>query len=110
MRKMNFFDGVYHYAQVDKRTARAVFRAGLDIIFCPANLRPFSGWNPQVSINAKHCDDYSFEDVLNRFEYYNCINTETGKYTRFYMPVNDINKVVTGSHFYESYNYEYMND
>lgn len=110
MRKMNFFDGVYHYAQVDKRTARAVFRSGLDIVFCPANLRPFTAWNNQVAINIKDCDGYTFDEILNQFEYYNCRDNETGKYTRFYMPVNDINNVVTGSRFYESYNYDFMND
>ena len=55
----------------------------------------------------------SFSTVLSHFEYYNCCNSETGKYTAFYIPVTD--KIETYLDYnrsgkYENYDYSYLNE
>ena len=69
--------------RVSKALARKAYNYGLGVYFCPSKLRPGFPWNPEIRI-VKH-DSNSFETVLNEFEYYNCSNAETGRYTAFYM-------------------------
>jgi hypothetical protein len=85
-----FYVGSTRYKRINKTTARREYTAGKKIVFCPSNLRPFSFWNPQFitdkateeEINGEPQD---FDKIVNAFEYYNCTNTETGKYTAFYI-------------------------
>ena len=79
----------YNFKRVSKKIARAAYNNGLTVVFCPCNLRPFNNYfGLDMPINRANidCDFQTFETVLNAFEYYNC-NTETGKYTAFYIPV-----------------------
>ena len=82
------------YTRISKSAARAAYIAGKTVILCPCNLRPFGPWHPETNINrARHTeyitDEISvknlFNNLVNSFEYYNCSNTETGKYTAFYI-------------------------
>lgn len=91
MRKLFFDDenGVT-FTRINKTTARKLYNAGLDVVFCPCNLRPFNryGFGLDMRINKDDIsnDGRTFDTVVNYFEYYNCRDTETGKYTAFYMP------------------------
>ena len=88
-----------HYKRITKANARRAFIAGKDIIVCPSNLRPFGFWNPQIEWNINResfqnelpfyeSPEKLFNYTVNQFEFYNCINTETGKYTNFYIAID----------------------
>lgn len=52
-------------------------------------MRPFTPWHLEIDVN-KNFEGYkgvSFEKAVNAFEIYNCINSETGRYTAFYLLV-----------------------
>lgn len=89
MRNYDFTNNGKHYTRIDKRTARRAFDNGLTVVFCPCNLHPFGFWNCGVEINKSHesFSGYTFDNIVNHFEYYNCINAETGKYSAFYAVV-----------------------
>ena len=91
-----------HYKRIDKRQAKRAYDAGKTIILCPCNLRPFGIWAPQIDINKEDykkagfdkpfiysdgTSEMDFKRRLNNFEYYNCTNTETGRYSAFYIQV-----------------------
>jgi hypothetical protein len=47
------------------------------------NIRPGNAWiEPAIIPGKEHCE---FNKWLNAYEYYNCMNTETGRYTAFYI-------------------------
>jgi len=89
MKNMYFSYNGFKFKRITKKTAKACFRTGFDVVFCPVNLRPFTMYHFESVINAARVND-GFENVVNAFEYYNCINSETGKYTAFYIPVKMI--------------------
>ena len=70
------------FKRITKQAAKKLYNDGKLVYFCPVNLRPGWPYNPQVLID--NSDDSSFEKAVIAFEWYNCINTETGKYTAFY--------------------------
>ena len=83
-----------HYKRIDKRQAKRAYDAGKTIVLCPCNLRPFGMWAPEVDINKEDYKtrgydpaDMEFKKRLMYFEYYNCTNTETGRYSAFYIQV-----------------------
>lgn len=88
----NDFDNKY-YTRISKRAARAAYIAGKTVILCPCNLHPFGPWHPGIDVNYNNRDETEketpapvyFDRLLMYFENYNCINTETGKYTAFYI-------------------------
>jgi hypothetical protein len=83
-------DGKTH-ERISKAHARKIFTEGKPVIFCPSNLCPFGFWNPQIEITAKKwIEDASgdatkaWEAANDSFMFYNCVNTETGKYIAYY--------------------------
>lgn len=78
----------FQFERVTKKTARAAYRAGLTVLWCPVNLAPFTSWGLEMPINAQNwnCDNKTFDEVLNEYTFYNC-NNETGKYPAYYIPV-----------------------
>lgn len=97
-----------HYKRIDKRQARRAYNDGKTVILCPCNLRPFGFWQPEIYINKNDFKKYGyiepfifsdgttemdFNRRLNQFEFYNCINSETGKYTAFYIQINNNKEV-----------------
>lgn len=96
MRAYTFTENGFTFARVDKKQARKAYNNGLTVLFCPCNLRPGFPWFPEIAVNIKqdtdiglteHAKEKSFERRINAFEFYNCTDTETGKYTAFYIPV-----------------------
>ena len=70
------------YTRITKAQARRLFTAGFPVYACPVNLRPGAPYNPEIKIEP--CQDL-FDGIVYRFEVYNCINSETGKYSAFYI-------------------------
>ena len=70
------------YKRITKSAARKNYEHGADIVLCPCNLRPFGFWNNGVKVNNK--SGRGFNSLVNEFNYYNCINAETGRYIAFY--------------------------
>lgn len=76
--------------RINKRQARKAYESGKKIYFIPCKLNPYyldgvfmipeqKASNPESEYN------YRFDELVNAFEFYNCINSETGKYTAFYI-------------------------
>ena len=78
-------DGKKTYTRISKAAARHAYYENKNLCFCPVNLRPGSPWNPEILCNLENMDGRIFEQTINAFEFYNCANTETGKYTAFYI-------------------------
>lgn len=102
MNKYSFTNNGKTWERITKKQARAAYNNGLTVLFCPVNMRPFGAWGNGVQINISHDTDIgildkwtkenSFDRVLNSFEFYNCIDNETGRYTAFYIPVVTVDK------------------
>lgn len=91
MRKYTFTEKGFTFERINKKFARIAYMNGLTIVVCPCNLRPGYPWYPEISISKKHGGE-TFENVINAFECHNCINSETGHYSAFYIPVKMIDR------------------
>lgn len=90
MNNLYFFnDKGVKFNRINKRTAEKAYNNGKTVIFCPVNVRPFTFWHLEIEIskNSQGNNGVAFKQVVNNFEFYNC-NSETGKYTAFYMAEN----------------------
>lgn len=122
MRALYFTDNKgFNFKRVNKATARRAYINGLTVVFCPVNLRPFGAWSPETYHNKKSREAFTldaagvrndFNNLVNSFEFYNCPNSETGKYTAFYIPVETVDRFTgepsTGADAIEQYNYKFM--
>ena len=90
MRKYTFTDGGYTFQRIDKKSARRAYNNGLRVMLCPVNLRPGYPYHPKTSISGKAAA--TFEKAVNAFEFYNCTDNETGRYTAFYIPVVTVDR------------------
>lgn len=97
MNKYTFDHNGVSYNRVSKAAARKAYAAGKTVYMQSCNFRLFSFWtspavlnriqvesDPIDGINENAIVKY-FDKFVNSFEYYNCINLETGKYAAFYM-------------------------
>lgn len=91
MRKYTFTENGHNYKRISKNAARTAYKNGLTVVICPCNLRPTQFSN---ALNRKYRGQFvideigvlnDFNNMISSFEYYNCINSETGKYTAFYI-------------------------
>lgn len=89
------------FTRVNRKRALTAYKNGMTVVVCPVNLRPFSPWHPEYSLNINSLQQYITEEMsvedgfnkfLNEYEYYNCINNETGRYAAFYIPVEEERK------------------
>lgn len=90
MREYTYTDHGFTFQRVDKKTARQAYNNGLRVILCPCNLRPGYPWYPEISISGKA--PASFEAQLNAFEAYHLRDSQTGRYTSFYLPVRRVDR------------------
>lgn len=81
MNKYTFEMGGKLYHRISKAQAKKQYLAGNYIIACPVNLRPDSPWKPFAVLGGS---DRSFENTANSCTYYNCIDSETGRYLAYY--------------------------
>ena len=95
MNKITFTDNNKNmWYRVNKTTAKKLYNAGRAICFCPSNLRPFGVWNigyitTKEELTEKDIDA-DFDKFINQFEYYNCINAETGRRTAYYVKQENV--------------------
>ena len=96
MRKYTFTERDRTYKRISKKAARTAYRNGVTVVICPCNLRPFTRRHHEHTMNRKYREQFVLDEIgiVNDFnnqvaslEYYNCINSETGKYSAFYMEV-----------------------
>jgi len=71
------------YKRITKKTAERLYELGQPVLFCPVKLIPGGSWGNGCTITKK--EGTTFTQALNAFEYYNCINNETGYYAAFYI-------------------------
>ena len=87
MKPLKFYGQLYgqnlHLVRVDKRKARNLFNKGIEIYLVPSNFVPFGAWFQPYQIELS-CD-IEFDTLVNNFNYYNCINSETGYFPSFYI-------------------------
>lgn len=117
----------FTFKRINKKEARKAYTHGLTVIIAPCNLKPFTPWHVEYNLNISARDEFlekpakkewienDFNNYINSFEYYNCINSETGRYTAFYIPVRYVNPF-TGAecgrdyyHAIQEYDYSYLN-
>ena len=100
MNKYSFTKNGKTWERITKKQARVAYNNGEDVLFCPVNMRPFGVrlWSVKINISQdtdigildKWTKENSFDRAVNNFEYYNCINSETGYYTAFYLSVKEV--------------------
>ena len=94
MRNYTFTKNGFTFKRINKAQAKRAYNNGLTVLFCPVNMRPFTPWHLEIDVN-KSFEGYngvSFEKAVNAFEYYNCTDNETGRYTAFYIPVETVDR------------------
>lgn len=72
------------YTRISKQAARKRFNECKATYMIPVNMSPVSMWAQPVPVPVYDTHN-SFTEIVNAFEYYNCTNTETGKYAAFYI-------------------------
>lgn len=79
MRKISI-DG---FTRISKKAAFKAYKEGKTVYLCPVNFSPVSMWFQAVPL---HNDSpRKWENIINEFEFYNCTNNESGRYTAFYI-------------------------
>lgn len=101
MIKYSYTDKGFYFERISKKAARTAYINGLSVILCPVNLRPGKPYHPETVINRKNRKQFTadeigvkndFNNYVNSFEFYNCPNRETGRYTAFYIPVVEVDR------------------
>lgn len=78
------YDG-NEWVRVSKPVAHKAYDSGQSVAITARNLHPFNYWGTTSIYAGGKYGCTPFENVVNAFEYYNCINSETGKYAAFYI-------------------------
>lgn len=101
MNKYTFTHNGRTFERITKKEARRAYINGFSVVIIPCNLRPFTQWHDEMTLNRKDrahlvADEIGvnndFTNYINSFEYYNCINSETGRYAAFYIPVRTVDR------------------
>ena len=93
MKPLKFTGQLYgqnlNLVRVDKRKARNLFNKGVEIYLVPSNFRPFQDWFIPVLISENNpyhfCESAGFDESVNCFENYSCLNNYTGYFPSFYI-------------------------
>ena len=125
MKQYRYFENGFTFKRIPKNAAKIAYKNGLTIILCPVNLRPGAPYHFEMTLNRKQREPFvideiglenDFNNCVGSFEYYNCKNSETGKYTAFYIPVETVDRFTGGAPTAETigtteqYNYRVMED
>lgn len=82
------------YSRINKASARKQYLQGKTIFLLPCNFRFGSPWFSAFPLDPETQKEFAIDEIgmenrfnslVNSFEYYNCTNRETGKYTAFYV-------------------------
>ena len=94
MRKYTVSEKGHTFARIDKKAARTAYKNGLTVVICPCKLRPFTSRHYEHYLNRKYREQFiadeigvinDFNNLVKSFDFYNCISSETGKYSAFYI-------------------------
>lgn len=77
------------WVRITKAEARNRWDAKQRLYIAPCNLHPGGPWGIGLEISSDNGYSNAFDDVVNSFEFYNCLNSETGKYASFYKPCGE---------------------
>lgn len=70
--------------RIDKRKARKMWQEGKEFLIVAHNLNPYlSGLLCRKEWQEQFGGD--FDKMVNNFTYYNCVNSETGRYPAFWI-------------------------
>ena len=116
MNKYRFTNNGKTWERITKKQARVAYNNGLTVLFCPVNIRPGSFFRLDMPMNKaqQNCAGVDFEKLLNEYEFHNCTNSETGRYTAFYIPVAYVDRFTGETPTAETlrtvrqYDYKYM--
>jgi len=89
MIKLEFRHKAGRLIRIGKREARKRYHAGEDIHIISSNFAPVGPWITALPINQADENEYinnagMFDRRVRNYEWYNCINTETGLYASYY--------------------------
>lgn len=95
MKNLYIYKSGREFKRVNKKTAKKLYNDNKAVLLVPCNLNPNSFFIGLFDLRKN--DDYaSFEKAVSIFEYYNCINNETGHYAAFYIPNRTIDGDTNG--------------
>lgn len=101
MNKYTLYNDGFTFERITKAQARRCYKMGLTVIVCPCNLHPFTPWHVETRLNRHDREHLTLDEIgvindfnnqIASFEYYNCTNRETGKYSAFYIPVRAVDR------------------
>lgn len=77
------------FVRLHHTQARKCFFEGKTVVICPSNLCPGSPWHPECYVSLDMVEDRcppweAWNRIRNHFRFYNCINSETGKYISYW--------------------------
>lgn len=92
--------------QICKRTARKLFNEGKDIYFLSSKMRFDNVWMPPMCAQKDgfSFSDYSFDQICNFYEIYNCDNYR-GRYTHFFVKADQYEKTLRVRKLFSKYDY-----
>jgi len=72
--------------KINKCKARKLWDNGKEILIIPCNMRPDSEWyrNSWFKKELAYMD-YAFDKLIWNYEYYNCLDGQTGFYAKYYI-------------------------
>jgi len=71
--------------KINKCKAKEFWNKGKEILIIPCKISPCSEWFRNSWFSKKLDDDYNFDKLVWNYEYYNCLNAETGLYAKYYI-------------------------
>jgi|SRR3712207_1665265 len=116
MIERTFTHNGFTFKRIDRKRAKIAYKNGLAIVVTASNLPPFTPWHNEQILSQKPRKQFIVDDVLleNDFEkwvssfiFYNCTNSQTGKYPAFYIPVRETD-ISTGEEPAMEYDYRFM--
>ena len=69
------------YRRVRKDVARKIYNNGGSVYMLPENIRLDNAWISPMEMSGS----IPFSDYVNAYEFYNCLNSETGKKAKFFV-------------------------
>ena len=84
--------GGYTFMRINKTKAKGVYQSGKPIAVVPCNMYPFNEWFSAFITQPNRCNEETFDQFINSYEYYNCGLRECGKYAAYYIPVRETEK------------------
>lgn len=91
MYQYQFIENGRKWLRIPKNQAERVYRFGHAVAVCPAKLRPFGPWSPAVIVIREEYGE-DFGKACDYIRYHQHLNSETGRYLSYYIPVCDVDR------------------